>query len=170
MIHLYTGNGKGKTTAAAGLCVRALGRGKRVLFAQFLKGRGSGELGSLRRLGATVMLAKTGEKFLFQMNGEERAATQKEHLAAFGEVRDKALCGRYDLAVLDEVVDAAVLGLIPLEGLLCLAKDCPPGMELVLTGHNPPEELAAICDYHTDFVCKSHPYSRGVTAREGIEY
>ncbi len=168
MVHLYVGDGKGKTTCAAGLAVRALGCGLRVLFAQFLKGRASGELEPLGRLGADIVRAKAGEKFTFQMTPEELEASRAEHTAVLARIA--GMLQNYDLVVLDEVVDAVNASLVPAEDLLALLRGRPDGVEVVLTGREPDARLAGLCDYHTLFSCIGHPYHKGVTARRGIEY
>lgn len=169
LIHLYVGDGKGKTTAAIGLSLRALGAGKRVVFAQFLKGRATGEAAMLQKLGAAIVRPQDGGKFIFQMTEQELAAQTQANLAALDHIRELAQNG-CDLLVLDEAVDATVCSLLPLEDLLSALKERPPHLEVVLTGRNPPEHLAALADYHTEFVCKCHPYDKGVPARKGIEF
>lgn len=170
LIHLYVGDGKGKTTAAVGLGLRALGCGKKVLFGQFLKGRPTGEIAPLANQGATVLRAKSGEKFVFQMSGEEKEEALRLHTQALEEIKREIRTQPYDLVILDEVVDAVNCGVIPLEMLTALLDDKPNGVEVVLTGRNPPAELVERSHYHTEFVCRKHPYQKGVPARKGIEY
>lgn len=170
LIHLYVGDGKGKTTAAAGLAMRALGCGKQVLFGQFLKGRPTGEIASLAQLGAKILRAKSGEKFIFQLSPEEKAESVRLHTQALAEIGEEIASGRFDLVILDEVVDAVNSGVVPLEQLTALLDHRPDTVEVVLTGRNPPEEIVKRSDYYTEFVCRKHPYQRGVPAREGIEY
>lgn len=170
LVHLYTGSGKGKTTAAAGLAARALGAGKTVLFCQFLKGGESGEVDSLERLGARILRAKRGLKFTFQMNDAEHEQLTRDHALCFREICGRVLADEADVVVLDEAVDAVNLGLIPEDGLLSLISGRPAGVELVLTGRKPSAAICGAADYHTDFVCVRHPYDHGVPARKGIEY
>lgn len=170
LIHLYVGDGKGKTTAAAGLALRALGSGRRVLFSQFLKGKPSHEIRPLQQLGAAVLRADNATKFVFRMSEEEKAEATRNHTRALEEIRGRMLAGEFDLIVLDEVVDAANCQVIPLAALLALLDEKPPAAELVLTGRNPAPELVERCHYHTEFVCRKHPYHQGVPAREGIEF
>lgn len=170
LVHLYTGDGKGKTTAAIGLAVRVLGSGRHVLFCQFLKGRDTCELKPLATLGAGIRRAKCGTKFMHQMTEDERAQLALDHCSCFDAAVEEILSGQVDLAVLDEVVDAVGCGLLGLEQLLRLLQSRPAHVELVLTGRNPPPALQEAADYHTDFVCRKHPYQRGVCARRGIEY
>ena len=95
LIHLYVGDGKGKTTAAAGLAMRALGCGKQVLFGQFLKGRPTGEIASLAQLGAKILRAKSGEKFIFQLSPEEKAESVRLHTQALAEIGEEIASGRF---------------------------------------------------------------------------
>ena len=159
LVHLYVGDGKGKSTAAAGLALRALGGGKKVYFCQFLKGGTSGELAPLARLGAVVDIQARVERFTFQMTDEELAACAQ---ALAG--------GAYDLVVLDEGVDAANKGMIPWEDLLQAVENRAPRVEVVLTGRKPDPRLEALADYYTQMVCQKHPYQEGIPARKGIEY
>ena len=168
-IHLYVGDGKGKTTAAAGLALRAVGWGWRVVFAQFLKGRQSGEVAALQKLGATTVLTQTTGKFTNQMTPQELAEQAVHSIAALDSIREMLGEG-CELLVLDEVVDAVNCGFLPLAALLEFLHERPGQTEVVLTGRKPPPELAALADYHTEFACRAHPYEKGVSARKGIEY
>lgn len=170
LIHLYTGDGKGKTTAAAGLAIRAAGAGKKVLFCQFLKGMDSCELTALRSLGVEVVRAQSSEKFLFNMDETELERTKCEHEDCFAGVSSRILAGEFEVTILDEVVDAVNCGFINEVSLLKLLESHPQDTEIIMTGREPGERLAAAADYHTDFVCKKHPYQKGVSARKGIEY
>lgn len=170
LIHLYVGDGKGKTTSAAGLAVRALGAGETVLFCQFLKGRATSEIASLEKLGAVIRRAKTSEKFFFQMDDREKAETTAAHGACLAETAKDAVSGAYRLIVLDEAVDAVNCGAVELSALLDLLRNRAPGVEIVLSGRNPAPEIVEAADYFTEFVCRKHPYQKGIAAREGIEY
>lgn len=169
-VHLYVGDGKGKTTCAAGLAVRAVGAGKRVLFCQFLKGRESGEIAGLEKLGIRTMRAKTGTKFVFQMNDAEREQLKKSHESCIAEVHGLIFGNEVDVVVLDELVDAINCGLIRESAALDIIGGRPSGVEIVMTGRNPPQVLIDASDYYTEFVCKKHPYSNGIAARKGIEF
>lgn len=169
-VHLYVGDGKGKTTAAAGLAARAAGAGKAVLFCQFLKGRATSELASLEKLGIKVMRAKCGTKFVFQMDEDERAQLEKDHADCFREICEAVLTGKAEVIILDEVVDAINCGVIPESGVLKLIAERPSGVELILTGRNPSDALIDASDYYTEFTARKHPYSNGLPPRKGIEY
>ena len=166
LVHLYWGEGKGKTTAAMGLALRSLGTGRKVVIVQFLKGRQTGEIPLLERLGAQVLRGKAGQKFSFQMDEEERAETralQTEHLR-------RALECDTDLLVLDEACAAWRKDLVD-RGLLRRAVlDRPQGREVVLTGRNPPDWMREAADYSTEMRCHRHPFERGIPAREGVEF
>ena len=171
LVHIYAGNGKGKTSAATGLCVRAAGRGLRVLFAQLLKGKPTGELASLERLGVTTVRCDGGTtRFVFTMNDEERAAYSDRLYAEFEAVSRQALSGDFDVVVLDEVLDAIGMQVLPEAAVLALIDGRPAGTELVLTGRGPSEALISRAGYYTVFQCEKHPYEQGVQAREGIEF
>ncbi len=180
MLHLYHGNGKGKTTAAMGLALRMLGAGLLVCVVQFLKDGSSGEarmIGGLPR--ATLLHDAPPVRFTFAMSEDERAASRREHDANLRE----ALCwleghraaGQGCLLVLDEALDALGAGLLD-EGLVrevvgrCAGACGPADPEVVLTGRDPAPYLLEAADYVTEMRCARHPYERGVGAREGVEY
>lgn len=171
LLHIYTGEGKGKTTTAAGLAARAAGHGIPVVFLQFLKGGPSGEIESFARLpGITVLRGKAGQKFVSAMSPEERRETRALQDANLRRAAALARAGRCGLLVLDEVMAALRYGLVD-EGLLReLLADPPAGVELVLTGRDAPGWLLEQADYVTEMRKIRHPYDRGITAREGIEY
>lgn len=166
LLHLYWGDGKGKTTAAMGLALRALGSGKRVVVVQFLKGGTSGEIPLLEQLGAKIYRGKAGQKFVFQMNDEEKAATR----ALQNENLKRALAEPADLLVLDEAGSAWELDMVDKELLRLGVLKRPAEQECVLTAHQPPEWMAEAADYSTEMKCHRHPYQKGIKARKGIEY
>lgn len=169
LVHLYTGEGKGKTTAAAGLTLRAAGNGLRCIFAQFLKGRPSGEINMLKKAGVTVLRAGS-EKFFSQMTEEEKKECVQAHLLCYNKVKKMIFSGEYDLVVLDEVTYAVVLSLIPAEDLCRTIDTRPPHVEVVLTGRDAPEALLQRADYLSEIHAVRHPFDRGISARKGIEY
>lgn len=166
LLHLYWGDGKGKTTAAMGLALRALGSGKRVVIVQFLKGGSSGEIPLLEQLGAKIYRGKAGQKFVFQMNDEEKAATR----ALQNENLKKALAEPADLLVLDEAGSAWELDMVDKELLKAVVLERPAEQECVLTAHGAPDWMLEAADYSTEMKCHRHPYQKGIAAREGIEY
>ena len=166
LLHLYYGDGKGKTTAAMGLALRALGSGRRVVVLQFLKGGASGEIPLLEQLGAKIYRGKAGQKFVFQMNEEEKAATralQDANLAA-------AMAEPADLLILDEAGSAWELDMVDKALLQQAVRQRPAGQECVLTAHAAPQWMLDAADYVTEMKCLRHPYQKGIAARKGIEY
>ena len=170
LIHIYCGDGKGKTTAAVGLAVRCAGRGNKVLLVQFLKSRDSGELYSLAKLpDVEVMRGKESKKFTFQMNEEEKHALLIEHNKMFEQVLAKIKNGGYSLLILDEVIGALNAKVFEMPKLIEFLRHKPENLEVVLTGRNPAPELVEIADYVTEMRKVKHPMDRGIMAREGIE-
>lgn len=166
LLHLYWGDGKGKTTAALGLALRALGSGKTVTIVQFLKGGSTGEIPLLEKLGATVLRGKAGQKFVFQMDEAEKAATR----ALQNENLKKAMTLEADLLILDEAGSAWELDMVDRDLLRKAVLERPAGQECVLTAHKAPEWMLEAADYCTEMKCHRHPYQRGIRARKGIEY
>ena len=146
LLHLYWGDGKGKTTAAMGLALRALGSGKRVVIVQFLKSGNSGEIPLLAQLGAEIYRGKAGQKFVFQMTPEEKAATrelQNQNLAA-------SMAQPADLLILDEAGSAEELDMVDVDLLKKAVLERPAGCECVLTAHTPPQWMLDAADYSTE--------------------
>lgn len=165
MLHLYWGNGKGKTTAAMGLALRALGHGQRVVVVQFLKDGTSGEIAPLRAAGAAVY-ACPNAKFTWLMDEADKAAAREASARALGQ----ALAEPFDLLVLDEACAALKSGILDealLRRAVAFAKN---GREVVLTGRDPAPWLQEAADYSTEMRAHKHPYADGVAAREGVEY
>lgn len=165
MLHLYWGNGKGKTTAAMGLALRALGHGRRVVIVQFLKDGTSGEIAPLRATGAAVY-ACPNAKFTWLMDEADKAAAREASARALGQ----ALAEPFDLLVLDEACAALKSGILDealLRRAVAFAKN---GREVVLTGRDPAPWLQEAADYSTEMRAHRHPYADGVAAREGVEY
>ena len=171
LIHIYCGDGKGKTTAALGLTVRCAGHGNKVLFVQFLKSWVTGELNSLTLFeNVEVLRAKATPKFTFQMNEEEKAQVTQDHLELFETVKNKCLSEKIDLLVLDEIVGACDKGVFDKATLLDFLKNKPQKLEVVMTGRNPFPELVELADYVTEMQKIKHPFDGGIAARKGIEY
>ena len=170
LIHIYCGDGKGKTTAAVGLAVRCAGRGNKVLLVQFLKSRDSGELYSLAKLpDIEIMRGKESKKFTFQMNEEEKHALLIEHNKMFEQVLAKIKNGGYSLLILDEVIGALNAKVFEMPKLIEFLRHKPENLEVVLTGRNPAPELVEIADYVSEMREVKHPMDKGIMAREGIE-
>jgi cob(I)alamin adenosyltransferase len=168
LIHVYVGDGKGKSTASVGLAVRASGWGLPVVFAQFLKTSASGEISQLEKLGITVLRSEIQLGFTFQMNDEQKALCRAEQYRRRDEIREQ-WCDAC-LVVLDEVVDAVNTGMLDLADLLAFLECRPADAEVVMTGRDPSQELVDIADYMTEFRKVKHPYDSGVGARRTVEY
>lgn len=171
LIHIYCGDGKGKTTASMGLGMRAAGRNMRVLLTQFLKDNTTGELASIEKLGENFEVFKGApvKKFFKFMTPEEQIATKKEHEERFRAVTKKAIDENFDLLIMDEIIASINLDLIPLQEVVEFLKNKPKGLEVVLTGRNPNEQLVEIADYVSEIKAVKHPYERGINSRIGIE-
>ena len=170
LVHLYCGDGKGKTTAAVGLAVRHSGRGGKVVFAQFLKDGTSGECRVLAKLGVTVLAANPVGKFSFRMTEEEKAETAAALGRTFDAATGFAVRERATLLVLDEVCAAVNCGFLPEKTLTEFLESRPDSLEVVLTGRDPSENLQVHADYITEMKKRRHPFDEGFAAREGIEF
>ena len=170
LVHIYTGDGKGKTSSAVGLCTRALGWGKKVLFVQFLKALPTGEVESLGKLGAQIIRRTQTTKFVFYMNEQEKSDYRKVLNEQFAEAKNLIMSGSYDLVILDEVLDVIDLGMLEEQELIFLVSGKPESTELVLTGRRACDALIEAAHYHTGFAANKHPFEKGIKAREGIEF
>ena len=169
LVRIFTGNGKGKTTAALGAVIRALGHGLRVYVVFFMKGDYPyGELSTLSKLSG-VKVASFGFRCLTDPANIKPEEIEQAGMA-LSAARKAILSGDYDLVVLDEVNVAVAMKLIELTGVINLIKDKPKGVELILTGRYAGSELLELADLATEMVKVKHPYDRGVLARKGIEY
>lgn len=170
LVHIYTGNGKGKTTAAIGLGIRAAGCGMKVLMVQFLKGRQSSEEISLERLKPDFELykIKTTDKFSWQLTEDEKVQMQESSLHLLDYVMK--LADKKDLIILDEVIAAINTGMIGLDIITDFIKNKPSELEVVLTGRNPCRELVELADYVSEINAVKHPMTKGIPARKGIEF
>ena len=166
LLHLYIGDGKGKTTAAIGAAVRAAGHGWHVCFAQFMKGGMTGEVPGLETLGMNVVRSPKTFPFFWEMSEAEQAEFHEEQERIFDRVRGASAA----LIVLDEVLDAAEMKLIDEEDLREFIMHRGEDVELVLTGRGAPEWLKESADYITEMKKIEHPYHRGVKARPGVEF
>ena len=165
MRHIYYGDGKGKTTAAMGLALQALGHEQHVTILQFLKDGSSGEIALLRRCGADVH-ACPNAKFTWLMTADEKAEAKEHNNAALR----TALAAPFDLLVLDEACAACRTGLVDESLLQQAAALDGQGREVVFTGRNPAAWMLEQADYATEMRAEKHPYSKGVAAREGVEF
>ena len=169
MIHIYCGDGKGKTTAALGLICRHVGTGGKAVLAQFLKSLPTGELATLEKLGVPVYRNELPHGFFRNMSEEMKARVREMHDQTLAEVTRLARTNTCSLLVLDELCAALSLELIDREAVLSLLDD-HGNAELVITGRDPEEALLSRADYITEMKLVKHPYEKGVLARKGIEY
>jgi cob(I)alamin adenosyltransferase len=169
LIQVYTGNGKGKTTAALGLALRAVGHGMKVLVVQFMKGNVQyGELESAKKLFPNLTIKQVGrEKFISKPNPDPKdlQLAQEGFSIAKNAIQNK----EYDIVILDEINLAIDYGLIPVNDLLQIIDSKPDSVELILTGRNVNREILQRADLVTEMVDRKHYYDKGVPAREGIE-
>lgn len=191
LIHLYYGDGKGKTTAAAGMCVRAAGNNKRVLFVQFMKDGSSGEVSVLKELpGIEVIYGNVPYGFYGQMDEEAKSLFAEEQKRLFHKMADKikeeiknaklhsenAFGERFHengfriLLVMDEITYAYNWNLIDRPELEKLLNNKPDFLEIVMTGRNPEQFLIERADYVTEMKFEKHPFEKGVEARKGVEF
>lgn len=171
MIQVYCGDGKGKTTAAIGLVIRAVGRGKKVIFVQFLKGTKTGELEVLKQLSNVTVIRNPKELgFLSRMNDLEKREVTEFHNQTLEKIQKILLEEMIDLLVLDELTYPYIWNLIDKEKVEALILQKPEKLEIVITGREPDSFFLEHADYITDMQCIRHPYQKGIKAREGIEY
>ena len=166
MVHLYWGEGKGKTTAAVGLALRALGSGLAVVMVQFLKSGNSGELEPLRRLGAAVFSGSGPVRFLRDMDENQRQETRMRH----DRMLSQALRLPCDVLILDEACAAWEHGMVDESLLRRAVERSEKGCEVVLTGRRPAQWMLERGDYITEMRLHAHPYTGGTAARKGIEF
>ena len=168
LVHIYCGDGKGKTTTSVGLTVRAAGSGKKVLFYQFLKDNSSSERNILEKVpGITLVRGREMQKFTFQMNEQEL-----DELRIYNnEMLDKLfeMAKDYDMLVMDESVYAIKSNLLDEEKLITHLEEKPVGLEVVLAGRNPSQKLMDHADYVSEIQKVKHPFDHGVSSRVGIE-
>lgn len=164
-LHIYIGNGKGKTTAAAGLSIRALGRNLSVAFLQFLKNGSSGEIKSLEMLGAKTFSAG-GSKFFYLMTAAEQKNASNEIISLLNNI--EAL--HFDIIVLDEILDVIDNNIISESRLTDFINHKLPESEIILTGRTAGDNLIKLADYVSEIHAVKHPYNKNIPARKGIEY
>lgn len=169
LIQVYTGNGKGKTTAALGLALRAVGHGMKVLVIQFMKGSiNYGELKSSRKLSPNLTIRQKGRRTFVSKNHVD-PLDLKLAREGFSLAKKAIESKEYDVVILDEINQVIDYGLVPLSDLLQLIDSKPETVELILTGRNAKPEVMEKADLVTEMVDRKHYYDRGVQARKGIE-
>ncbi len=167
LLHIYCGDGKGKTTASLGLAIRAAGAGMKVCFVQFMKGGDTSELKTISLIpDITVKRCDKAYGFVKNMSDKDKA----DITACHNELLKYAFSGGYDLVILDEFNSAYGYGLMDkvlAEKLIINGKS---SCEIALTGRNPADVFFRSADYVSEICCVKHPYEKGITARKGIEY
>ncbi|HAH69301.1 MAG TPA: cob(I)yrinic acid a,c-diamide adenosyltransferase [Synergistaceae bacterium] len=169
LVHIYSGDGKGKTTSALGLAMRALGHGARVKVIQFMKGWNSyGELKTALKLEGLEIIQTGRSDYVYK--GREQPEDYEEAERGMEKAREVINGGCCDMLILDEINVAIDYGLVSPRSVAELVKNRPFGMELVLTGRGMHQELIALADLVTEMREIKHPYNRGVLARKGVEF
>lgn len=167
-IQVYTGNGKGKTTAAIGLAIRAMGADKKVFFAQFVKGQIYSEVKALQKFSSNITVKQYGlDCFIYEKPTKADIDIARK---GFNEVSEIILSGKYDVVVLDEANIAIYYQLFEVEKLIDLLKRKPEQTEIVITGRYAPKELIEFADLVSEIKEIKHYYTKGVQARKGIEH
>jgi cob(I)alamin adenosyltransferase len=168
-IQIYTGDGKGKTTAALGLALRAAGRGYRTYFGQFMKARPSGERAAARKLGGLITFAAFGRPGWTRRTDRPNPEDLERARRGLARCRTAMRSGRYDIVVLDEINMAVHFGLIETAAVLAFLDERPPSVEVILTGRRAPAALLRRAGLVTEMKAVKHYFSAGVPARRGIE-
>lgn len=167
LVHIYTGEGKGKTTAALGLAMRAAGHGLKVLFVQFVKGDSNcGEHFFVKRY-RPFEIVQLSSKSSFQQTPEELCMEAEKTMSY---VEGAVFKGKYDMVIMDELCYALSHGALPLQRVLDLVRKKPRSLELILTGRGAPQELIEQADLVTEMMQIKHPFEKGIKSRKGIEY
>ena len=170
-VHIYCGDGKGKTSAALGLAVRAAGRTKRILLVRFLKNEDSGEVPALRLIpGITVMPCDQEFGFVFQMDQEKKTKAAEYFQRRFEQACQTAAEEKYDVLILDEIMAACNYGMVREDDVAEFLEKRLGRLEVVLTGREPSVRLMELADYISEICMRKHPFEKGIAAREGIEY
>ena len=170
LIHIYTGDGKGKTTAAIGLSIRFSCNGGKVLFTQFLKDNKSSELSILNNLdGIELLLCEETFGFYSRMNEQTKERAEKVYRDYLNEILEIIKNKDIQMLIMDEVIGAYNYNLIDKDTLLTFLKNKSEHLEVVMTGRNPEPELIELADYVSEIVKVKHPFDQGIYARMGIE-
>jgi len=172
LIIVYTGGGKGKTSAALGLVLRAVGYNHKVCMVQFVKGSWHyGELDSAKRLAPEFELITAGKGFVGILDDK---SPREDHIKAANEAlaigKEKIVSGKYDVVILDEINYAVQLELLKLSDVIDTIKSKPPELDLVLTGNHASKEVIELADLVTEMKEIKHPFKSGIKAKKGIDF
>lgn len=168
VVHVYTGSGKGKTTAALGLGLRASGAGLKVHMIQFMKGRRYNEINAIEKLDNFTISQHGRDEFVSKENPEQIDIDLAKK--GFSYAKELIKKGKHDMIILDEINVAIDYNLIPVDEVLKIIEEKPKQLELILTGRYAPPEINKIADLVTEMLEIKHPYHHGLAARRGIEY
>lgn len=171
-VQVYTGEGKGKTTAALGQGIRTSGKGYKVCMVQFLKGGDSGEIHAVKKLSPSfeIFRFEKTKKFFWNLNEEEKLELKRNIDKAYGFAKDLIENEACNLLILDEIMGVLSNQLLTIDQVCHLITSRPEHMEIVLTGRNVPKEIMDLADYVSEIKMVKHPFEKGIGAREGIEY
>lgn len=173
MLHLYIGNGKGKTTAAVGLALRAMGSGFNVLFAQFLKSADTGEKRILEQFPDKLCYFRPKQRhstFLWNMTQKQLDETKEDISTGWCFLKQEILSPRWNLIVMDEILDTIQCRLLPEEDVIQAIENRPQDVEIVCTGRNASSNFREKADYISWVEALKHPYEKGIKGRRGIEF
>lgn len=172
MIHLYSGDGKGKTTAAIGCAVRMAGYGRNVLIIQFLKGRHTGEIEGLSHIPGVELKRNTRDYgFYSKLDEDDKEKVRNDHNDNIQYALQAAKSKSISMLILDELCDAYSIGCLDRHKVEDIVSECKKNdIELIITGHKIDDYFIQIADYHTNMTKIKHPYDNGITSRECIEY
>jgi cob(I)alamin adenosyltransferase len=168
-VQIYTGKGKGKTTAALGLALRAAGHGLKTYIGQFMKGQSCGELESIHRLAPFISIEQFGRKSFLSIADTPSSAEVRRARRGLRRCRTAMLSGDYAIVVLDEVLVAISFKLLSEADVLAVLDEKLDGVEIILTGFHAPASLVRRADLVTEMKARKHYYRKGVQARTGIE-
>ena len=168
-VHVYTGNGKGKTTAALGLAFRAMGHGLKTYIGQFMKGQHYGELDAARMVKGFITIEQYGKDTFIHSTTPPDPSDVRMAVNGLSKIRDAMFSGLYNIIVLDEIITAHYFHLVSLDDMLELIKQKPDGIELIFTGRYAPSALIDSADVVTEMTEINHYYQENVNARDGIE-
>jgi cob(I)alamin adenosyltransferase len=171
LIIVYTGKGKGKTTAALGVILRAAGYNKKCLMVQFGKAWFTGEISGIKKLGKNIKIIQGGKGFLDILGSK---VSKKDHilaaLAAYDILYKEVISNKWDIVVADEIVGASFAKVLPLTKILQLIEVKPAKMDLILTGRFASKSLIQKADLVTEMKEVKHPYQKGIVAKKGIDF
>lgn len=171
LVIIYTGEGKGKTTAALGLVLRAVGYKKKCLIIQFGKAWFTGELVGIKKLSPYAKIIQGGKGFLDILGSKVPLSTHKKAAkAAFDLLKKEIKSGRWDIIVADEIIGAIASKVLPEELVIKLIKEKSPVLDLILTGHHATKKIIEVADLVTEMTEIKHPFKKGIIAKKGLDF